>query len=115
VGGRGSLVGGILGAWVINGAKSWLTAALPSAWLYVLGVLFVVVTLFVPDGLIASRGRQGALVGASVMTEMVAPAFPAIRSTRNRATIETRLAKRKLMLWVDDVTVDFDGSSRSVT
>ncbi len=64
VGGRGSLIGGILGAWVINGAKSWLTAAIPSAWLYVLGVLFVVVTLFVPDGLIgiaaAVKGRVAA-------------------------------------------------------
>jgi urea transport system permease protein len=52
VGGRGSLLGGILGAWVVNGLKSWLTAALPSAWLYVLGALFVVVTLFAPQGLI---------------------------------------------------------------
>jgi urea transport system permease protein len=52
LGGRGSLYGGILGAWVINGAKSWLTVALPSAWLYVLGALFVAMTLFAPDGLI---------------------------------------------------------------
>jgi urea transport system permease protein len=54
VGGRGSLLGGILGAWIINGMKSWLTAALPSAWLYALGILFVVITLFVPDGLIGA-------------------------------------------------------------
>jgi urea transport system permease protein len=52
VGGRGTLVGAVLGAWFINGAKSWLTAAFPSAWLYVLGGLFVVVTLFLPQGLI---------------------------------------------------------------
>jgi urea transport system permease protein len=64
VGGRGSLVGGILGAWVINGAKSWLTAALPSAWLYVLGVLFVVVTLFVPDGLIGIGAAAKARLSA---------------------------------------------------
>jgi urea transport system permease protein len=63
VGGRGSLLGGILGAWIINGAKSWLTVALPSAWLYVLGALFVVVTLVAPEGLIglgtALRARLG--------------------------------------------------------
>jgi len=63
LGGRGSLFGGILGAWVINGAKSWLTVALPSAWLYVLGALFVAMTLFAPDGLIgigtALRARFG--------------------------------------------------------
>jgi urea transport system permease protein len=52
VGGRGTLVGALLGAWIINGAKSWLTAAFPSAWLYVLGGLFVVVTLFLPQGLV---------------------------------------------------------------
>jgi urea transport system permease protein len=52
VGGRGTLVGALVGAWFINGAKSWLTAAFPSAWLYVLGGLFVVVTLFLPQGLV---------------------------------------------------------------
>jgi len=52
VGGRGTLVGPLLGAWLINGAKSWLTVAFPSAWLYVLGGLFVLVTLFLPQGLV---------------------------------------------------------------
>jgi urea transport system permease protein len=55
VGGRGSLVGGILGAWIINGAKSWLTVAFPSAWLYFLGALFILVTLFLPNGLVGLR------------------------------------------------------------
>jgi urea transport system permease protein len=52
VGGRATLVGALVGAWVINGAKSFLTAAFPSAWLYVLGGLFVVVTLFLPKGIV---------------------------------------------------------------
>jgi urea transport system permease protein len=52
VGGRATLVGGLIGAWLINGAKSFLTAAFPSAWLYVLGGLFVVVTLFLPKGIV---------------------------------------------------------------
>jgi urea transport system permease protein len=51
VGGRGTLVGPVVGAWLINGTKSWLTTAFPSAWLYVLGALFVVITLFIPEGL----------------------------------------------------------------
>jgi urea transport system permease protein len=58
VGGRGTLIGGVLGAWLINGAKSWLTVAFPSAWLYFLGALFILVTLFLPRGLIG----LGALV-----------------------------------------------------
>lgn len=52
VGGRGTLAGAALGAAVVNSAKSWFTAAAPDAWLYILGSIFVVVTLFVPDGLI---------------------------------------------------------------
>jgi urea transport system permease protein len=52
VGGRGTLVGPILGAWLVNGMKSWLTTALPSAWLYVLGALFVIITLFLPKGVV---------------------------------------------------------------
>ncbi len=50
VGGRGSLLGGVLGAFIVNGAKSWFTVALPEAWLYILGVLFIAVTLFFPGG-----------------------------------------------------------------
>ncbi|HEY4186559.1 MAG TPA: urea ABC transporter permease subunit UrtC [Polyangia bacterium] len=52
VGGRGTLVGPLLGALLLNGAKSWLTAAFPSVWLYALGGLFVVVTLFLPKGVL---------------------------------------------------------------
>jgi urea transport system permease protein len=57
VGGRGSLSGAVLGAWLINGGKSWLTAAFPAAWLYVLGALFILVTLFLPKGLAGAWGN----------------------------------------------------------
>lgn len=56
VGGRGTLAGAILGALVVNAAKSWLTVAFPTAWLYVLGTLFVVVTLLLPGGLLQALG-----------------------------------------------------------
>ncbi|MFO1429961.1 MAG: urea ABC transporter permease subunit UrtC [Candidatus Competibacteraceae bacterium] len=52
IGGRGTLYGALLGAGVINGAKSWLTVAFPEIWLLCLGGLFIVVTLFMPHGLI---------------------------------------------------------------
>ena len=55
VGGRATLLGGVLGAWIVNGAKSWLTVAFPSAWLYFLGALFILVTLFLPHGLTGLR------------------------------------------------------------
>jgi urea transport system permease protein len=51
VGGRGTLVGPIVGAFFVNGAKSWFTVAFPEFWLYFLGALFIGVTLFLPRGL----------------------------------------------------------------
>jgi urea transport system permease protein len=52
VGGRGTLVGAVVGAFLVNGGKSWLTAAYPDLWLFALGALFVVVTLFLPNGIV---------------------------------------------------------------
>ena len=59
VGGRGTLAGAVLGALLVNGAKSWLTAAFPTAWLYVLGTLFVGVTLLLPSGVIRAFAADG--------------------------------------------------------
>jgi urea transport system permease protein len=50
VGGRGTLVGPILGAGLVNGAKSIFTQMLPEYWLFVLGLLFILTTLFLPNG-----------------------------------------------------------------
>jgi urea transport system permease protein len=54
VGGRGTLVGAILGALLVNGAKTYFTAALPDVWLFALGGLFIAVTLFLPKGIIGT-------------------------------------------------------------
>ena len=52
VGGRGTLIGPIVGAFFVNGAKSWFTQAFPEFWLYFLGALFIAVTLFLPRGIV---------------------------------------------------------------
>ena len=52
VGGRGTLIGPIIGAFFVNGAKSWFTVAFPEFWLFFLGALFIAVTLFLPQGLL---------------------------------------------------------------
>jgi urea transport system permease protein len=52
VGGRGTLIGPIVGAFFVNGAKSWFTVAFPEFWLFFLGALFIAVTLFLPQGLL---------------------------------------------------------------
>ena len=51
VGGRATLIGPIVGAFFVNGAKSWFTVAFPEFWLYFLGALFIAVTLFLPQGI----------------------------------------------------------------
>jgi urea transport system permease protein len=61
VGGRGTLVGPIIGAVLVNFAKTWFTTgALAPYWLFVLGGLFIAVTLFLPKGIV---GTLGGLIG----------------------------------------------------
>jgi urea transport system permease protein len=60
VGGRGMLYGAAAGAVLVNYAKTFFTAALPEFWLYALGLLFVVVTLFLPRGVVGLLDRFGA-------------------------------------------------------
>ncbi len=59
VGGRGTLYGAIAGAVVVNYAKTYLTGAFPEVWLYALGALFVLVTLFLPRGIIGLLAAGG--------------------------------------------------------
>ncbi|MFP1769696.1 urea ABC transporter permease subunit UrtC [Lonsdalea quercina] len=59
LGGRGTLIGPLLGAGIVNGAKSWFTMAFPEYWLFFLGLMFILVTLFMPRGVIGLlRGRR---------------------------------------------------------
>jgi len=58
VGGRGTLFGPILGAVLVNFAKSWFTSVLPELWLFALGGLFLAVTLFLPRGLAGLFDRK---------------------------------------------------------
>ncbi|MGE0873860.1 MAG: urea ABC transporter permease subunit UrtC [Burkholderiales bacterium] len=52
VGGRGTLLGAIVGAGLVNGAKSFFTQTFPEYWLFVLGLMFILVTLFLPQGVV---------------------------------------------------------------
>ena len=66
VGGRGTLYGAILGAVLVNAAKTVFTGQLPELWLFALGGMFIAVTLFLPRGLVG-------LVRAPRPTEPKAP------------------------------------------
>ena len=57
VGGRGTLVGAVLGAILVNFGKTWFTGVLPEYWLYALGAMFIFVTLFLPNGVMGLLRR----------------------------------------------------------
>jgi len=63
VGGRATLIGPVVGAFMVNGAKSWLTVVAPEYWLYVLGALFIAVTLYMPQGVIGLIGNVKRRIG----------------------------------------------------
>jgi urea ABC transporter permease protein UrtC len=69
IGGRGTLYGAVAGAFIVNFAKTYFTTALPSAWLYFLGALFVVTTLVLPRGFVGLldkvRTRPGLAAGGT--------------------------------------------------
>ena len=65
VGGRATLIGPVLGALVVNLAKSWFTVSFPEYWLFFLGLLFIVVTLFLPQGLVGLWKKLSERVSAN--------------------------------------------------
>ncbi|VAW50802.1 Urea ABC transporter, permease protein UrtC [hydrothermal vent metagenome] len=62
IGGRGTLYGAIIGAIIVNYSKTYFTGALPEAWLYALGALFIVVTLYLPKGVVGLRNSWSAKI-----------------------------------------------------
>lgn len=59
LGGRGTLVGAALGALIVVALESWLTSAVPDAWLFVLGAMFIFVTIFLPTGVLGLIEKLG--------------------------------------------------------
>jgi len=60
IGGRTTLYGAVLGAFIVNYSKTYLTGAAPEVWLFALGALFVLVTLYLPNGIVGLLKRKGA-------------------------------------------------------
>ncbi len=95
VGGRGTLYGAIVGAVLVNYAKTYLTGAFPEVWLYALGALFVLVTLFLPRGIIGlvlARESEG-------ITE----------TPKHEPRSAKEMSVRDKRLYLEDLTVSFDG------
>jgi urea transport system permease protein len=85
VGGRGTLAGAILGALLVNGAKSWLTVAFPTVWLFLLGMLFVFVTLFLPGGVLRVFANPKRVVRTAARIAQLGRTALARRSSRPTA------------------------------
>lgn len=68
VGGRGTLIGPILGAVLVNAGKSWFTGVLPEFWLFALGGLFIFVTLFMPKGIVGVAQKIAAAASGKIST-----------------------------------------------
>ena len=69
VGGRATLYGAALGAGIVNYAKTYFTAALPEIWLFALGALFIVVTIFLPKGIVGLISKMRGKKKSEVATE----------------------------------------------
>ncbi|MEI7533582.1 MAG: urea ABC transporter permease subunit UrtC [Verrucomicrobiae bacterium] len=61
VGGRGTLIGPIIGAFAVNAMKSWATRAYPDLWLIFLGGMFIFVTVYMPKGIVGLPAQLRAL------------------------------------------------------
>jgi len=95
VGGRGTLIGALLGAVLINYAKSLVSEALPETWLFIQGSLFLLVVLALPDGLVG-WWRQG---GPARLIAMVggpprAVTYPALDLDPQVAAEQDQLERR---------------------
>jgi urea transport system permease protein len=72
VGGRGTLVGPIIGAVLVNAGKTLFTSALPELWLFALGGLFVLVTLFLPQGILGLiRHKRAPTLASAIEAEEI--------------------------------------------
>lgn len=81
IGGRGTLVGPIVGAFAVNGLKSWFTAAFPDLWLFALGLLFILVTLFLRKGILGTLPELARLLPARLRGKPAAAAAAAEEET----------------------------------
>ncbi len=87
VGGRGTLVGPVLGAGIVNLSKTWFTTSFPEYWLFFLGLLFILVTLYLPQGVVglwakikARRAEKAAIAASRAEVAAAVPRAPAAES-----------------------------------
>lgn len=96
VGGRGTLIGPIIGAILVNFGKSIFTAAFPEFWLFALGALFVATTLFLPKGVVGTVQQFLARRNEQRQADAVEQAYQdkaAAKAESQLATLEPQAAE----------------------
>ena len=109
LGGRGTLYGAALGAAIVNYAKSTLTAVLPEVWLFVLGALFVLVTIVLPKGFVGLVDRFRFRRAATCVRRSVAAERRHRRRRRSATPLGGIVAPHNWILYLDKISVSFDG------
>jgi urea transport system permease protein len=74
VGGRGTLLGPVIGAVAVNALKSWATRAIPDLWILLMGGLFILAVLFLPGGIVSIPGKLRGWLAKRRPTPALAPA-----------------------------------------
>ena len=115
VGGRGTLIGAALGAIVVNYAKTFFTSGpLAPYWLFMLGALFILVTLLLPKGIIGTfnawwEPRQGQAARRQLPRAPRAKTASANRTRRSERMNVMDTRATSALLYLDGVHVSFDG------
>jgi len=86
VGGRGTLLGPVIGAIGVNALKSWATRAIPDLWILLMGGLFILVVLFLPGGIVSIPS----IVRRWFKKKSPAPAAPSAASAATPATVTSK-------------------------
>ena len=108
VGGRGTLIGPIIGAIFINALKSWATRAYPDMWLLILGTLFILVTVFMPKGIVGLPDNCALLRERFRRKSAPAPAA-AGRSQTGNGQDQMTMGGKQFILMLEGVNKTFDG------
>ena len=113
VGGRGTLLGPIVGAFGVNWLQSILTTSYPDLWLLVLGGMFVGVVLFFPDGVVGTAQKLIARLSRAAENGGVGGGRPRrardVRGERGDEAMTVDASPRGSIIYLQDVTVDYDG------